>query len=533
MSLMRSAMTVGGMTLLSRLLGFVRDVLLAALLGAGWVAEAFVVAFRLPNLFRRFFGEGAFNAAFVPLFAGRLEREGKQGARRFAEEAFAGLLFVLLLLTLAAELFMPALVYALAPGFAAEPEKFRLTVLLTRITFPYLLCMSLLALLSGVLNSLHRFALAAFAPVLLNVVFIAILLYGWFLGLHGSPRLGVLLAAGVTFSGALQVALLWVAARRAGFPIRLRRPRYTPGMKRLVQLGVPGLIAGGITQLNLVISTIIASWQKGAPAWLYYADRLYQLPLGLVGVAIGVVLLPDISRKLRAGDARGVRESQNRALEFALFLTLPAAMALMAMPAAVVQVLFERGAFTHADTLATARALAAFAAGLPAFVLIKVFSPAFFAREDTRTPMIFAAISVAINIALAFALFPWFGHVGIALATTTASWVNALLLARALHARDYWHTDAQVRRNIPRMMLGALVMGAALLAAMIALADRFTPETPFWARLLWLLALVFGGAALYLGLSWKLRVLTSDMLRRALRRTPRKPQNAASEETGS
>ena len=520
MSLLRSAMTVGGMTLLSRVLGFVRDVLLAALLGAGWVAEAFVVAFRLPNLFRRFFGEGAFNAAFVPLFAGRLEKEGGESALRFAEEAFAGLLFVLLLLTLVAELFTPLFVYALAPGFAAEPEKFALTVLLTRITFPYLLCMSLVALLSGVLNSLHRFALAAFAPVMLNIVFIAVLLYGWFMGLHGSPRLGVLISAGVTFSGVLQVALLWMAAWRAGFGIRLRRPRYTPAMKRLLQLGVPGLIAGGITQLNLVISTIIASWQKGAPAWLYYADRVYQLPLGLVGVAIGVVLLPDVSRRLRAGDDAGVQDSQNRALEFALFLTLPAALALMAMPVAVVQVLFERGAFSHADTLATARALAAFAAGLPAFVLIKVFSPAFFAREDTQTPMRFAAVSVGINIALALALFPWFGHVGIALATTVASWVNAVLLGRTLGARGYWRTDTQVRRNVPRMTGSALLMGMALLAAMHELAEWFTPDTSFVARLAWLLALIGGGAALYLGLSWKLQVLTREMLRQALRRAP-------------
>ena len=525
MSLMRSAMTVGGMTLVSRVLGFVRDVLLAAMLGASWVAEAFVVAFRLPNLFRRFFGEGAFNSAFVPLFAGRLEKEGTKSARQFAEEAFAGLLFVLLVLTVVAELFMPAFVYALAPGFAAEPEKFELAVLLTRITFPYLLCMSLLALLSGVLNSLHRFALAAFAPVLLNVVFIVVLVYGWIVGLHGSPKLGVLLAAGVTLGGVVQVALLWVAARRAGFAIRLRRPRYTPAMKRLVQLGVPGLIAGGITQLNLVISTIIASWQKGAPAWLYYADRVYQLPLGLVGVAIGVVLLPDISRKLRGGDGAGVQDSQNRALEFALFLTLPAALALMAMPVAVVQVLFERGAFTHADTIATAQALAAFAAGLPAFVLIKVFSPAFFAREDTKTPMIFAAISVGINIVLAIALFPWFQHVGIALATTVASWVNTVLLGRALHARGYWRTDAQVRRNVPLMMLSAFVMGIALLAAMHALANWFTPETSFLARLFWLLVLITGGAALYLGLSWKLRVLTKEMLRQALKRTPKEPAN--------
>ena len=518
MSLMRSAMTVGGMTLLSRVLGFVRDVLMAGLLGAGAVAEAFVVAFRLPNLFRRFFGEGAFNAAFVPLFARRLEGEGEAAARQFAEEAFAGLLFILLTLTIVAELFMPAFVWLMAPGFASDPEKFQLTVLLSRITFPYLLCMSLVALLSGVLNSLHRFALAAFAPVLLNIVFIAVLAYGWFAGLSGQPRLGVLISAGVTVAGFLQLALLWWAARRADFSIRVRRARWTQDMKRLVALGVPGLIAGGITQLNLVISTIIASWQDGAPAWLYYADRIYQLPLGLVGVAIGVVLLPDIARKLRAGDAQGVHTSQNRALEFAMFLTVPAALALMVMPEPVVQVLFERGAFQHADTQATAAALAAFAAGLPAFVLIKVFSPAFFAREDTRTPMIFAAISVGINIVLAIVLFFWIQHVGIALATTIASWANALLLGHTLHARGYWRTDAQTRRNLPRILLAALAMALALLTSDHALRGWFAPDVAFAWRALLLVAMVSGGAMLYMALSWRLGTLTQDMLRQALRR---------------
>ena len=520
MSLLRSAMTVGGMTLLSRLLGFVRDVLMAALLGAGAVAEAFVVAFRLPNLFRRFFGEGAFNAAFVPLFAKRLEGEGEASARQFAEEAFAGLLFVLLLLTLVAELFAPVFVYVLAPGFAADAQKFDLTVLLTRITFPYLLCMSLVALLSGVLNSLHRFALAAFAPVLLNIVFIAVLLYGWFAALNGQPRMGVLLAIGVALAGFLQLALLWIAAARAGFTIRLRRPRLTPAMKRLVALGIPGLIAGGITQLNLVISTIIASWQQGAPAWLYYADRVYQLPLGLVGVAIGVVLLPQVSRALRAGDDAAVHDSQNRAMEFAMFLTIPAALALMAIPVPVVAALFERGAFTHADTLATAQALAAFAAGLPAFVLIKVFSPAFFAREDTQTPMRYAATSVIINIALAMALFPFIKHVDIALATTVASWVNVLLLGRALHARGYWRADAQARRNLPLMLLAALAMALALLAAnhYLLSSGLFAPQVSTWHRVGLLAGLVLAGAALYLGLSFKLGVMSRAMLRRALSR---------------
>ncbi len=519
MSLLKSAATVSSLTLLSRLLGFARDILIASQLGAGPVAEAFVVAFRLPNLFRRFFGEGAFNAAFVPLFAKRLEGEGAARARAFAEEALAGLLFALLLLTALAEIAMPAFVWLIAPGFAGDAEKFGLTVLLTRLAFPYLLCMSLVALLGGVLNSLHRFAVAAAAPVALNVVLISALLLARAMGWSGKPQTGVALAAGVALAGFAQLAMLWAAAARAGFSLRIRRPRMTEGVRRLIRLGVPGVIAGGITQLNLVISTIIASMQASAPAWLYYADRVYQFPLGMVGVAIGIVLLPDISRRLRARDHDGVRDSQNRALEFAMFLTVPAAVALMAMPYPVVEVMFERGRFTPADTAATATALAAFAAGLPAFVLIKIFSPGFFAREDTKTPMLYAGVSVAINIAGALALFPFLHHVGIAIATSVSAWVNAWLLGATLSRRGAWRTDARVRRNLPRILLASLLMGAAVLALALLLGGFFTPGRPFLLRLALLLGMVSGGAAVYFGLSRLLGTISREDLRRALRRS--------------
>ncbi|HHN73401.1 MAG TPA: murein biosynthesis integral membrane protein MurJ [Thermopetrobacter sp.] len=518
MSLLKSAATVSSFTLLSRILGFVRDILMAAALGAGPVAEAFVVAFRFPNLFRRFFGEGAFNSAFVPLFAKRLEGEGPEAARRFAEEALSGLLFVLLLFTGIAELAMPVFVWMIASGFAGDPEKFDLTVLLTRLAFPYLLCMSLVALLGGVLNSLHRFAVAAAAPIALNIVLIAVLGLARAAGWDGTPRTGIALAAGVSIAGIVQIALLWAAAARAGFALRLRMPRPGAAMKRLLMLGIPGVIAGGITQLNLVISTIISSWQPGAPAWLYYADRIYQLPLGLIGVAIGIVLLPDISRRLRAADDEGVFGAQNRALEFALLFTVPAALALMAVPQPVVEVLFERGRFSPEDTTATARALAAFAAGLPAYVMIKVFSPGFFAREDTRTPMLYAGVSVAVNIAGALVLFPYLQHVGIALATAAAAWVNAFLLATTLQRRGAWRTDAQLRRNLPRILLAAFVMGLALLGLERLIGGFFMPEFLFWFRLALLCGLVIAGVVVYFGLAWLLGAITRADLRRALRR---------------
>ncbi len=518
MSLLKSAATVSFFTLASRILGFARDILMASLLGAGPVAEAFVVAFRFPNLFRRFFGEGAFNSAFVPLFAKRLEGEGRKSAKNFAEEALAGLLSVLLILTAVAEIAMPAFVWLMAPGFAADTGKFDLTVTLTRLAFPYLLCMSLVALLGGVLNSLHRFAIAAAAPVALNVILILVLAAAKVMGWGSDARTGMALAAGVSLAGFVQLAMLWIAAARAGFALKIRRPRMSDGLRRLIRLGVPGLIAGGITQLNLVISTIIASMQPSAPAWLYYADRVYQFPLGMVGVAIGIVLLPDISRRLRAADHDGVHDSQNRALEFAMFLTVPAAIALMAMPYPVVEVMFERGRFTPADTAATAHALAAFAAGLPAFVLIKVFSPGFFAREDTRTPMIYAGISVAINIAGALALFPFFGHVGIAIATSVSAWVNAWMLGATLTRREVWKMDAQGRRNLPRILLAALVMGAAVLALDQWLEGFFMPEMPFLLRLGLLAAMVGAGVVIYFALSWFLGTMNRAALRRALRR---------------
>jgi putative peptidoglycan lipid II flippase len=387
MRLYRSFATVGGLTLLSRVFGFLRDILIAATLGSGAVADAFFVAFRFPNLFRRLFAEGAFNAAFVPLFAKRLEGEGREAARAFAEEAMSGLVFIVLAITIVAELAMPVLMYGLAPGFIGTSEKFDLAVLLTRITMPYLLCMSLVALLSGVLNSFGKFVESSAVSIVLNLTMMAATLIAMALGLQNDPRAGVIQAWGVFVAGLLQLLLLVDGVRRNNIMPKLRWPRMTEGLRRLIQLGIPGVIAGGVTQINIVIGTVIASLQNGAVSYLYYADRIYELPLAIVGIAIGVVLLPSVARHLRAENHEAVMESQNRSLEFAMLLTVPAAVALAVVPGPIVAGLFERGAFTAADTPPTAYALGIFALGLPSFVMIKVFSPAYFAREDTKTPM--------------------------------------------------------------------------------------------------------------------------------------------------
>ena len=503
MQLYRAFATVGGLTLLSRVFGFLRDILVAATLGSGAVADAFFVAFRFPNLFRRLFGEGAFNSAFIPLFAKRLEGEGREEARKFAEEALSGLLFVLLILTVVAEIFMPLMMLGLAPGFNATPEKFDLTVLLTRITMPYLLCMSLVALLSGVLNSLGKFVESSSVSIVLNLTMMAATFIAMFLGYTNEPMAGVIQAWGVFAAGVLQLVLLLDGARRNGMWLRLRRPRLTPGVRDLIRLGIPGVIAGGVTQINIMIGTVIASMQDGAVSHLYYADRIYELPLAIVGIAIGVVLLPDVSRHLRAGNHEAVMDSQNRALEFAMLLTLPAAVALAVVPTEIVKGLFERGAFTARDTPFTAYALAIFSLGLPSFVMIKVFSPAYFAREDTKTPMRYATLSLTANTLGSIGLFFLFRHLGlmphlgIALATTLGGWLNAGLLYATLVRRGNFVADARIKRAVPRILLASLVMGAALYALAPVLSPWLSAPTPALLRFAALGVLVGGGLAVY------------------------------------
>jgi len=490
MNLLKNTAVVSAMTMASRVLGLVRDVLLANVLGAGPIADAFVAAFRLPNLFRRFFAEGAFNAAFVPLYAKTSEGDGDQSAREFASDAFSGLATILLIFTFIALLAMPWLASSIAGGY--EGEKFDLTVAFTRITFPYLFFISLVALLSGILNSHGRFALAAAAPVLLNVVLISVLLF--FVQFAETP--GHALVWGVFAAGVVQFAVLVWGCARAGLMPKWRRPRWTPQMRQLVTLGIPGIIAAGITQLNLLVGTRIASEAESAVSILFYADRLYQLPLGLIGAAMGVVLLPDISRRLRAEDEQGALHVQNRAVELSCLLTLPAAVALYVIPLEIISVLFQHGEFTADDGRQTAAAVAIFALGLPAFVLMKVFQPGFFAREDTRTPMIFAGINAVVNIVLSYVLFFRIGLVGIAIGTSVAGWVNLLLLAGRLRQLGHFQADMRLIRRLPRILLASVGMGAGLYFGAPQLA-LWMPSASLIDEIVGLAVLVLGGMALY------------------------------------
>ncbi|HUS96321.1 MAG TPA: murein biosynthesis integral membrane protein MurJ, partial [Hyphomicrobiaceae bacterium] len=453
-----------------------------------------------------------------------LEGEGKAAASRFAEEALSGLTFILVLFSAVAMVAMPWLMIVLAPGFISDPAKYGLSVELTRITFPYLLCMSLAALLSGVLNSLQRFWAAAAAPILLNVVLISAMALAIGLGYANTPGAGYILAIGVVIAGVSQLAMLWIAVRRAGIRLVLRRPRYTDGMRRLVQLGIPGILSGGITQINIVVGTVIASLEAGAVSYLYYADRLYQLPLGIVGIAIGVVLLPDLARKLRAGEMKAALDSQNRSLEFALLLTLPAAVALAIAAEPIISVLFERGAFKASDTPATAWALAAFAAGLPAFVLIKVFQPAYFAREDTRTPMWFAAVNMAVNVVASLVLFflfkswGWMPHVGIAIATAIAGWLNAFMLWWVLARDGRFAPDVRLMGNLPLIVAASVVMGAVLWLALPVALDYTVITNPLYVRIASLTGLVVLGMVVFFGIVATTGVFGLDQLKKMLRR---------------
>jgi putative peptidoglycan lipid II flippase len=502
-------LTVGGWTLASRLLGFARDVMIAATLGTGPVAQAFIVAFSLPNMFRRFFAEGAFNTAFVPLFSKKLE--AGEDAQGFARDAASGLATILIVITLIAQVAMPALVLAMASGFAGD-ERFDLSVEFGRIAFPYILFISLAALCSGVLNASGRFAAAAAAPVLLNILFLSTLILAPKLGFAVGPAL----VWTVPVAGMAQLALVWVAARRAGFSIIPRLPRLTPDMRRLAAIAFPAMLAGGVVQINLLVGRQVASYYDNAVAWLYNADRLYQLPLGVVAIAIGVVLLPDLSRRLRAGDEAGGQSSLNRATEFALALTLPSAVALMVVPGALVSVLFERGRFGPEDTAATALAVAIYGAGLPAFVLQKVLQPLYFAREDTKRPFQFAVLAMVVNAGVAIGLAPVIGFSAAAYAATIAGWVMLWQLWRG--SRGFGlagQMDARLRHRTPRIVAASVLMGVTLFG-MAALLDMAL-HSQGW-RYLALLMLIVSGFVSYFGFGQVLGAFHLSDFTGALRR---------------
>ena len=460
--MLRSSMIFSGLTLFSRVLGLVRDLVVTAKLGASMTiaADAYYTALAFPNLFRRIFAEGAFAAAFVPGYAKRLEGDGEAVANQYAADAAAGLAVVTVVLTLAAQAAMPWLMYVINPGYVDEPDKFRLAVILTQITMPYLPCMAIAALFSGILNAHGRFIVSGFYPTILNVVMLAVV---WPQG--DAVTAAYAASVGVGVAGVGQAALVIWAARKAGARVRLVRPRLTPDMRDLVRRAIPAAIANSATQINIFISGILASQVSGARVWLNVADRLYQLPMSLVGVAIGIALLPRLSQSLRRGDAADAKLVMDQGLVFGLALSLPAAAALMAMPVYLIDGLFTRGAFVYADAAAAGALLFHYGWGTPAFVLQRILQPAFFAREDTRTPMRFALISVAVNIVAGLILFALVGVPGIAMATSLAAWIAVIQMLLALWRRGDYRPSAHVLSKIIRVSLASLVMGGVLAVA--------------------------------------------------------------------
>lgn len=654
--MLRSLMQVSGFTAISRVLGFLRDILIARYLGSGLLGDAFFSAFRFPNLFRRIFGEGAFNAAFVPMFGRRLEKDGQQEAMKFASNAFSTLLVILVALTLVAIPCMHWIMGAVVPGFKAKvempvvaagelsqhqafsvdvsgsrvicmtldggggsagcsltnlrlvkelprqfsniigdaprgegislqdfllrshgevtrgddlknlsfdpnglgliqsdrvisihlprghefgwfegelvreaaevdataesvlriyrnhPDTFDLTVRLSQITFCYLLFMALVAHLSGVLNSFKIFGVPAAAPIILNIVFLTgmAVCISW---LHSEVPAHVL-AWCVATAGVLQFVMLYATCRKNGYHIRIQKPVLDGSIKRLFLLMGPGVLAAGIQQINLLVGGIIASFKQGAISWLYYSDRVYQLPLGMIGIALGVVLLPEVTRLLRRDDTKGASESMVRGMELGLLITLPAAVAMVVIPEPIVTVLFQRGEFTADDAYQTGMALRGFALGLPGYVLIKVLQPGYFAREDTRTPMIMAAITVMVNIVFSLALFAPLGHVGIAIATTIAAWVNVLMLARGL--RGMVHVDVEFWSRVLRISLASVVMGALVWSGYWLLEAWFADGC--WSQCIALALLVGFGMLIYAVLALVLRATSLAELRAGFRR---------------
>tara|TARA_B100000686_G_C16792112_1_gene979434 strand:+ start:1156 stop:2706 length:1551 start_codon:yes stop_codon:yes gene_type:complete len=460
MAFFRSAATIGGYTLLSRILGFIRDILIAANLGVGPVADAFIVAFKLPNFFRRMFAEGAFNAAFVPMFMRQLSEGGLSSAKRFSEEVLSVFIIFLLFFVTALQIGMPYLMYGIAPGFSDDSYRFDLAVSFSQITFPYLLFISLVSQLGGVLNGLGRFAAAAATPILLNLCLIFSLLYlASFV-----ENSGYALSWGVALAGVIQFVWLILACHRAGFVLFLRIPRLTLRLKRLILLMLPGVLGAGVIQINLLIDVIIASFlPQGSVSFLYYADRVNQLPLGVIGIAIGTVLLPLLSRQLRSREVKNAFDSMNRAIEYSIILSIPAAIGLILIPDEIISVLFERGEFGPEATRATGLALAAYSVGLPAYILIKVFGPGFYAREDTLTPVKIATLCVFVNLCLNLLLMGPLLHVGIALATAASAWLNAALLLGVLVRRGHYKCDDRLKKTIFRIPIATALMSCTVL----------------------------------------------------------------------
>ena len=518
-SLVRNVGTIGGLTAVSRVFGFIRDMMISRALGAGLAADAWQLAFTLPNTFRRLFAEGAFSVAFVPMYTRRLHGDGDDAADRFAGDVLSVFVWILLGFSALCMIAMPAIVWLLARDYQDIPGKFDLSVMLSRMTFPYLGLVSLVAMLSGVLNARSRFAPGAFVPVFLNLVMIAGVATGWWLrGAHGDDRIVAwALAISLTLSGVVQLGYMAWASRRAGVHLRVTAPRFTPDVRRLGMLILPATFGAGIYQISQLVDTFFAtSLPQGSLALLKYADRLNQMPLGIFGIALGTAILPMLARHIQSGDAKEAQRLQANAVEVGTLLTLPAAAALAICAPAFVTAFFVGGKMTPDKGAIMAHIVTALVFGLPAYVLVKVFQPAFFSREDTRTPMFVAAGALILNIGLNFIVVPRFGIVGLAAATATTATLNVLTLYTLLQLRGWFHFTGKLAGRIGRQLLATGAMSAALWFLMPTMASRYGGNV--FERLWSLSVLVLGGMIVFFAVAWLVGALDKDLLAQVRRR---------------
>ena len=468
MNLITSTSTFSFFTLISRILGYVRDILIAIFLGTSLFADAFFVAFRLPNTFRRLFAEGTFNAAFIPSYSGALAKN-KTEADNFAQNVFNLLFIILLFFVLLAEIFMPQLIFLIAPGFYKDPEKLKLAVDLSRITFPFLFFICLASFFGAILNSYNKFAAAAAAPIILNVVLIVALFFSQWINIENV----LILSYGVSFAGFLQLIVLLFFVRKNFKPILSIKIKINQQVKFFFRKLLPSIFSSGVTQINILVGTIIASFEAGAVSYLYYADRIYQINLAVAGIAVGTVMLPELSKYIKINNFEQITDLQNRALELCLFLSMPAAVGLVLASEEIVSSLFGYGSFDNAGVINTAIALTFFAFGVPAFSILKIFSNFFFARNDTKTPFYLSVISVTLNVIISISLFNRYGFIIIPIATSISSWINVLMHYYFIKRRDLHIFDSKFIYKFPRMILSVVVMGAVLYLLLGFFSDKF------------------------------------------------------------
>ena len=500
MNLLSSTSVFGFYTLLSRVLGYFRDILIAIFLGTSIYADAFFVAFRLPNTFRRLFAEGTFNAAFIPSYAEE-KLKGEESGKKFANEIFSLLLLFLIFLIIIVEIFTPFLVYLIAPGFYEDTEKYSLAIEFTRITFPFLLFVSLSSLLSGILNTNNKFAAAAAAPIVLNIVLILFLLISFYYNKNIAKSLSV----GVTLAGILQFVILIFFTKKFYLPTLKLIFKFNDNVRNFFRKLLPSIFSSGITQINILVGTIIASFQSGAVSYLYYADRVYQINLAIAGIAVGTVALPSLSKSIKLNNQKSVDQIQNKSVELSLLLSIPAAFGLLIASKEIVNSLFGYGSFSSTDIINTSLAVTFFATGVPAFALIKVLSTFYFARNNTKIPFYISLISMILNIVLSVSLFKKFGFIIIPIATSGSTWIAVIIYFILLSRNKIINFEKKYWLNFIKILLSTAIMCLFLYFGLDYFEDKF--EYYYKFKLIYLLIMISLSATIYLFVTKLLGVL--------------------------